>query len=198
MVVHKIHTHRPLVVLPPVDQRTGRDDEKALKSLGCRQKFRLAERMMETLHMPIVLVRHGFADLRLPDPGLSDFGRRQVASLAKELEKLRDSGGLAASQVRSSPRKRTIETSEAIAGALDLTIHIDADLREGHAAEGTAALDRLHPQTLVAVTHEDVIEAFLGIWVRDRSEVGCPRGTGWIIHWESSPIHSQLLVPNVE
>ncbi len=79
----------------------------------------------------LLLVRHGETDWNAEgrlqgqtDRPLNDFGRRQAARLAEELE----GEGIAA--IWSSDLSRARETAEIVAGRLGLPVRIDTGLRE--------------------------------------------------------------------
>ena len=83
----------------------------------------------------MILVRHGQSawnvvyaktrvDPELPDPGLTDEGRRQAELAAARLRPL------GAKRLIASPYTRTLETAEIIAGLLGLAIEIEPLVRE--------------------------------------------------------------------
>jgi broad specificity phosphatase PhoE len=63
-------------------------------------------------------------DPGIPDPALTDLGRRQAQALAEELEPFKLTALIA------SPYRRALETAEIVATALDLTISINPLVRE--------------------------------------------------------------------
>lgn len=83
----------------------------------------------------MMLIRHAqsewnryFAETRIdpgiPDPDLTDLGRRQAGELAKTLSAY----GLSA--LVASPYRRTLQTAEIVASALDLPISVNPLVRE--------------------------------------------------------------------
>jgi broad specificity phosphatase PhoE len=83
----------------------------------------------------MILVRHGQSawnvvyaktrvDPKLPDPGLTEEGRRQAELAAEELR------ALELKRLIASPYTRAIETAEIIAGILGLAIEIEPLVRE--------------------------------------------------------------------
>ncbi len=86
----------------------------------------------------MILLRHGQSEFNvvysatgndpgIPDPALTDEGRRQIAASAREL---------AAGEVRrlvSSPYVRALESAEIVAGLLDVPISVDARVCERYA-----------------------------------------------------------------
>ncbi len=83
----------------------------------------------------MILIRHAqsewnrhFAETRIdpgiPDPILTDLGRQQAEALAEQLS------GYALSALVASPYKRTLETAEIVASALNLPISVNALVRE--------------------------------------------------------------------
>ena len=83
----------------------------------------------------MIFIRHAqsewnrhFAETRIdpgiPDPMLTDLGRQQADTLVEQLR------GYALSALVASPYKRTLETAEILASALDLPITINALVRE--------------------------------------------------------------------
>lgn len=83
----------------------------------------------------MMLIRHAqsewnrqFSETRIdpsiPDPELTDLGRRQAEGLAKELK------SYSLSALITSPYRRTLETAEIVAADLDLPISINPLVRE--------------------------------------------------------------------
>lgn len=77
----------------------------------------------------LVLVRHGAVARVLDaaeraDPGLSELGRAQALRLAEVLS------GEEIRAVHSSPQRRALQTAEAVAGAIGLTVHQHQGLAE--------------------------------------------------------------------
>ena len=70
------------------------------------------------------LIRHGDKHQVPPDPGLNDLGHKQAQATAQYLKQF------PITQVIASPLKRTQETAQYIADALQLFIETDARLRE--------------------------------------------------------------------
>ncbi|NMA30036.1 MAG: hypothetical protein GX943_03210 [Candidatus Pacebacteria bacterium] len=77
--------------------------------------------------LSINLIRHGEKKLFLPDPGLTDLGKKQAENLAEELSKKQRSKRTKR-LILTSPKKRTQETAEIIAERLRLEVQIDSFL----------------------------------------------------------------------
>jgi broad specificity phosphatase PhoE len=112
-------------------------------------------------HVAMILIRHGQSEFNvvysatrrdpgIPDPKLTDEGRRQAAAVAQAL------GGSDLVELISSPYTRALETAEIIAGRLGLPIRIEPLVREhcrfqcdigsprSHLAQRWPALDFAH------------------------------------------------------
>jgi len=83
----------------------------------------------------MILVRHGESEFNqaynltrvdplIPDPRLTENGRRQAAAAAEAL------AGHGVERLIASPYTRALETAEILAGVLDLAIEVDALVRE--------------------------------------------------------------------
>jgi broad specificity phosphatase PhoE len=79
---------------------------------------------MATATTTFYLIEHGEKEMGIDDPPLTGRGRWQAQQTALAL---RDKG---IGHLFSSPQRRTRETAAYLAGALDLSLHIDARLRE--------------------------------------------------------------------
>lgn len=83
----------------------------------------------------MILLRHGEShfnvvfnatrtDPGIPDPGLTESGRRQIQEAA---ERLRPA---AIERIVASPYARTLETAEIVAATLGMPVHVEASVRE--------------------------------------------------------------------
>lgn len=145
---------------------------------------------VQTLAMPVILVRHAVALSRRSwvgddaDRPLDDRGRRQAEALHGSTL-----APFAIDRVLSSPALRCVATVAPTASANDLAVEQEDDLFEGHGPDAIALVRNLlrggGDEAVVLCSHGDVIPEVLVALERVGTDLGtdrrCQKGSAWVL-----------------